>query len=65
MNQYRVFPRLFAVFYMVVFWFVVEWAMSLTDMSNAQAAFAASIVTASAAFFKFYVESGKNDDTKN
>ena len=58
-RKYRVFPRLFAVFYLYVMWEVVNWAMTLTDMSNAQAAFAASVVTAAAAFFKFYVETGK------
>jgi len=30
--------------------------MSVSDMSNAQAAFVASIVTGAAAYFKFYVE---------
>ena len=60
-NKYRVFPRLFAVFYLYVMWIVVDWAMGLADMSNAQAAMVASVVTAAAAFFKFYVETGKGD----
>ncbi len=61
-NKYRVFPRAFAVFYLYVMWIVVDWGMSLTDMSNAQAAMVASVVTAAAAFFKFYVETGKSKE---
>jgi hypothetical protein len=56
LRQYRVFPRLFAIFYLALTWDVVTWAMSVSDMSNAQAAFVASIVTGAAAYFKFYVE---------
>jgi hypothetical protein len=57
LRQYRVFPRLFAVFYLALTWDVVTWAMTVPEMSNAQAAFVASIVTGAAAYFKFYVES--------
>ena len=60
--KYRIFPRLFAVFYLYVMWEVVNWGMGLADMSNAQAAMVASVVTAAAAFFKFYVETGKTGD---
>jgi hypothetical protein len=60
-KKYRVFPRLFAVFYLYVMWQVVSWAMLLVEMSNAQAAFVASVVTAAAAFFKFYVETGNEE----
>lgn len=56
LRQYRVFPRLFAIFYLALTWDVVTWAMATPDMSNAQAAFVASIVTGAAAYFKFYVE---------
>jgi len=61
-KKYRVFPRLFAVFYLYVMWQVVSWAMLLVEMSNAQAAFVASVVTAAAAFFKFYVETGNTEE---
>ena len=58
LKQYRVFPRMFAIFYL--FWMgeTVKWAMSLPDLSNAQAGFVAAVVTGAAAYFKFYVESG-------
>ena len=61
-KKYRIFPRAFAVFYLVILYNVTDWAMQLTEMSNAQAAFVASVVTAAAAFFKFYVESGNDPD---
>jgi len=61
-KKYRVFPRAFAVFYLILTWEVTHWAMRLAEMSNAQAAFVASIVTGAAAFFKFYVESGNDPD---
>lgn len=61
-KKYRVFPRAFAVFYLYILFQVTDWAMGLTDLSNAQAAFVASVVTAAAAFFKFYVESGNDPD---
>ena len=56
LRQYRVFPRLFAIFYLVMTYDVVQWAMTVQEMNNAQAAFVASIVTGAAAYFKFYVE---------
>ena len=56
-NQYRIFPRLFAGFYMYWASRVIEWAMSLPDPSQAEW-LVASIVLAAAAFFKFYVETG-------
>lgn len=35
------------------------WFMGLSDPNTQQASFAASMVTAAAGFFKFYVDSGK------
>jgi len=57
-SAYRVFPRAFAIFYLLLTYQVCHWAMALPDMSNAQAAFVASIVAGAAAYFKFYVETG-------
>jgi len=37
LRQYRVFPRLFAVFYLFITYEVTAWFMSLSDPSNAQA----------------------------
>jgi len=58
LNQYRFFPRLFAIFYLYWMGEAVKWGMTLPDMSNAQAAFIAGIVAGGAAYFKFYVETG-------
>jgi len=57
-SRYRVFPRAFAIFYLYCTGEVLFWFMTVPDPTNAQAGFAASVVTAGAAFFKFYVESG-------
>lgn len=58
LNQYRVFPRLFAIFYLLLTLQVVDWFMELSSPSNAQAGMVSAIVAAAAAFFKFYVETG-------
>ena len=58
LNKYRVFPRLFSIWYLYWMAEVLQWAMKLDDLSNAQAAFVASIITGGAAYFKFYVETG-------
>jgi hypothetical protein len=58
LNKYRVFPRLFAIFYLYWMGEVVKWAMGLPDLSTAQAGFVAAVITGAAAYFKFYVETG-------
>lgn len=57
LNDYRVFPRLFAGFYMYWMSEVLKWAMTLDDPQEAQWLVAA-VVTGAAAYFKFYVDSG-------
>jgi hypothetical protein len=57
-DQWRVFPRLFIVFYL---WLCMEtaiWFMGLIDPTTAQAGFAGAIVSAGAAWFGLYVNSG-------
>ncbi len=58
LNKYRVFPRIFAIFYMVWMAIVMDWAMIQPDLSTGQAGFVSSVVLAAAAFFKFYTETG-------
>jgi len=58
LNQYRVFPRLFAIFYLYCMAEVIFWAMNLPDLSNAQTALVTSVTVPAAAFFKYYVETG-------
>ena len=62
-NQWRVFPRAFVIFY---FWLCMEtalWFMGLPNPSTAQAAFASAIISAGAAWFGLYVNSGPNRQT--
>lgn len=59
LDSYRVFPRAFAILYMLGAVETFQWYTALPDPSNGQGAFAAAVVSACAAFFKFYVESGK------
>lgn len=57
-NQWRVFPRAFIIFY---FWLCFEtatWFMGLPAPGAAQAAFASAIISAGAAWFGLYVNSG-------
>lgn len=57
LNKYRIFPRIFAGFYLYYMSKVLEWAMALPDPSQAEW-LVMGVVAAAAAFFKFYVESG-------
>jgi len=62
-NKWRIFPRLFSIFYGLCFYWTFVWFTEINDPSAEQSAFAGVVVTAAAAFFKFYVESGKNDNS--
>lgn len=61
-NSYRIFPRIFAILYAVLVALSANWYMELEDPSAQQTAFVSAIATSSAAYFKFYVQSGKRDD---
>jgi hypothetical protein len=54
-DNFRVVPRLIMVAYIYAFYQSTNWFMTLTDPSNAQAAFISTIVGAGAAFFGLYV----------
>ena len=60
LNKYRIFPRIFSLFYLYWMSRVILWAMGLPDPSMAEWLVAAVTLPA-AAFFKFYVESGPKD----
>jgi hypothetical protein len=57
-DQWRVFPRLFIVFYLWLCMQTAIWFMALADPTTAQAGFAGAIVSAGAAWFGLYVNSG-------
>ena len=57
-NRWRIFPRAFIIFY---FWLAFEaamWFMGLPNPSPSQAGFAGAIISAGAAWFGLYVNSG-------
>jgi hypothetical protein len=58
LDQWRIWPRMFIVFY---FWLCMQtamWFMDLPDPTNAQAGFAGAVISAGAAWFGLYVNSG-------
>ena len=55
LDRFRVIPRLIMVAYIYAFYSSTVWFMSLSDPTNAQAAFISTIVGAGAAFFGLYV----------
>lgn len=58
LNHYRVFPRMFSIAYLYFMFDIGNWFTALQTPSVEQAGFATAVVTAAAAWFKFYVESG-------
>ncbi len=55
LDKFRVIPRLIMLAYIYAFYASTTWFMSLSEPSNAQAAFISTIVGAGAAFFGLYV----------
>jgi len=60
LKQYRVFPRVFSLLFIYLLYDVVDWFMWLEVPSTEQAGFAATMVATAAAWFKFYVDGGKD-----
>ena len=54
-DKFRIVPRLIMLAYIYAFYSTTVWFMSLSNPSNAQAAFISTIVGAGAAFFGLYV----------
>ena len=55
LDRFRVIPRMIMLAYIYAFYSATVWFMSLSDPTNAQAAFISTIVGAGAAFFGLYV----------
>lgn len=55
----RIFPRIFFGAYIVLFLCAGFWAMSLPVLSATQAALVGTIITAGAAWSKFYNDTGR------
>jgi hypothetical protein len=54
-DKFRLIPRLIMLAYIYAFYSTTVWFMSLSNPTNAQAAFISTIVGAGAAFFGLYV----------
>ena len=54
-DQWRPVPRLIVALYVLMFYRVVEWFMTLPDPTGPQSGFVYTVVGAGAAFFGFYV----------
>jgi len=61
-RKYRVVPVLMSAFFAVLTANVTRWYMALPEPSLGQSGFAGTMLTAVAAWFKFYVESGSRGD---
>ena len=64
LDLWRVWPRAFILFY---FWLCIQtavWFMDLPDPTNAQAGFAGAVISAGAAWFGLYVNSGRDRFTQ-
>jgi len=57
-RKYRVVPVLMSGLFAFLTTEVTAWYMALPDPSGGQSGFAGAMLTAAAAWFKFYVESG-------
>lgn len=57
-NDWRVFPRILCLLYAAITWQVVAWFLAIDAPTTEQSAFALTTTASSAAWFKFYVESG-------
>lgn len=59
LHNYRVFPRLFSILYIILMFKTVYWALNIGNNISVEAAgLVGTIISAGAAWFKFYVESG-------
>lgn len=58
LNNLRVVPRCMLITYMVVFYQVIQWFMTLPDPNMAQAGLVSVLTGAGAAWFGLYVSSG-------
>lgn len=64
-NQYRIVPRLMALFMMYMTWLISHWFMGLETPGAEQAGFVSAWAASSVAFFKFYLDTPKRSVTNN
>jgi len=59
LTRFRVFPRIFSVVYLYLLYDVADWYMVLDIPTTEQTGFAGIMIPTAAAWFKFYLETGK------
>ncbi len=59
LDAYRVFPRVFLFAYGALCWHMVEWAMTLKDLSTQQAGFVSAIVGLAVPLTGWYMSTGR------
>jgi len=57
-TKWRVFPRIFAIFYLFLTWDVWQWVKMTPNLTEYQHYFAMAIVAGAVGYFKYYVETG-------
>ncbi|MEQ5834229.1 hypothetical protein [Marinobacter sp. NFXS9] len=62
LDAWRVVPRLLVLMYGVLVWQICTWFMALPDPSGAQSTFVSAVVGGAAAWFGFYVNSGRKQE---
>ena len=58
LDHWRIFPRLFISVYIILLYDVVQWAMTLPEMSTQQSSLVSVMVGVGAGWFMAYVNSG-------
>lgn len=61
-DSWRVFPRMFICFYLVLLYNTTNWFIGLEDPSMPQAGLISTVIGAGAAWFGLYVNTGNNKD---
>jgi hypothetical protein len=58
-NEWRIFPRIFIIAYITLFFNATEWFMALEDPSTQQTSFVSTVVGAGSIWFGLYINSGR------
>ena len=61
-NEWRIFPRIFIIAYIILLFNATEWFMDLEEPNTQQSGFVSAIVGAGAVWFGLYVNTGPRKD---
>jgi len=57
-NEWRIFPRIFIVAYIILLFNATDWFMALENPNTQQAGFVSTVIGTGAAWFGLYVNGG-------